>query len=201
MIKVLVAAAAVLLITLVLISSYLSVDDLSSCDVSPSGSAPCAEADAIIAVSGGNTPTRAQEAIDLYKSGWAPVIIFSGAAKDTSGPSNAAVMRRQAIESGVSPSNILAEEYSRTTKENAKLTRDLLDTHSIDRVILVTSGYHQRRASLEFKAITGGQVQVVNHPTGYDDDWTRLWWLTPRGWWLAGGEMVKIIAFYIGGTT
>ena len=58
------------------LSVYLSPNDLEKCD-SP-GDGDCRMADAIIVVSGGDTNARTDEAIKLYKSGWAPLIIVWG---------------------------------------------------------------------------------------------------------------------------
>lgn len=196
----LIALLGILAITVAIISVYLTPDDLRSCETVGS-SASCQPADAIVAVSGGNTSVRAAEAIRLYREGWAGTLIFSGAAADTSGPSNAEAMRRQAIAEGVPESAIKVEERSQTTKQNAQEVRRLLaDAGEGDtrRVILVTSPYHQRRASLEFRVLAGDGITIINHPTPDDPDWAALWWITPRGWWLAGGELVKIAAFYAG---
>ncbi len=181
-----------------MLGSYLAIDDLSLCDNLPTYNGECRKADAIVAISGGNTPERALEAIELFKLGWGDKLIFSGAAKDTSGPSNAEVMKRQAIDAGVDPKDILIETFSQTTKQNATKTSNVFERYGITDVILVTSPYHQRRASLEFETATDNSVILRNHPTTHDEDWSNWWWLTPRGWWLAGGEVVKIIAFYAG---
>lgn len=196
--NVLFAIAAILAITTVAIGVYLTPDDLSKCRMVLADSDDCAPADAIIAISGGNTPVRTAEAIRLYQDGWAERLIFSGAAADMSGPSNAEVMRRQALDAGVPTADIFTEELSQTTKENAQRTKDLLISKGIRRVILVTSAYHQRRASLEFRTLAGDGITIINHPAPDDPDWPAFWWLTPRGWWLAGGELVKITAFYLG---
>jgi uncharacterized SAM-binding protein YcdF (DUF218 family) len=191
-------SAIVIFITVV--SVYLTPDDLKGC-AGVSQNSGCQKADAIVAISGGNTSDRAVEAIKLYKQGWADTIIFSGAAADTSGPSNAVVMRRQAIAAGVPANAIETESQSQTTKQNAERTKALLvkvGSGGANRVILVTSPYHQRRASLEFTALAGPGITIINHPVQNDSDWPTLWWLTPRGWWLAMGELVKIIAFYMG---
>ena len=191
---------ALLAISITVISVYLTPDDLRGCTkVSQTGS--CQPADAIVAVSGGNTSVRAAEAIALYKAGWANTLIFSGAAADTSGPSNAEVMQRQAIEAGVPKDAVKVETLSQTTKQNAERVKQLLvqaGGGGAKRVILVTSPYHQRRASLEFRVLAGDGITIVNRPTPKDPDWSVLWWLTPRGWWLAGGELAKIAAFYAG---
>lgn len=196
----LIVILGVVVIVITVLSVYLTPNDLRGCD-KPSDMNGCQPADAIVAVSGGNTSLRAAEAIRLYKDGWSDTLIFSGAAADTSGPSNAEVMRRQAIEAGVPAADIKVDTVSQTTKQNAEQVKELLveaGSGGIRRVILVTSPYHQRRASLEFGQLAGDAIAIVNHPTPDDPDWERLWWLTPRGWWLAGGEIAKIIAFYAG---
>jgi uncharacterized SAM-binding protein YcdF (DUF218 family) len=182
------------------LSLYLAPNDLASCDDKPSNQKPCQPADAIVAVSGGDTWARTREAVLLYQRGWAPKLIFSGAAQDKSGPSNAEAMRREAKKAGVPDEDILTEELSATTKQNAENTREIFAKNNISSVILVTSAYHQRRAGLEFEARAGSAINLRNHPVSSDNQWSSWWWLTPTGWYLAIGEFVKIIAFYIGGT-
>lgn len=196
-IKVLVATICLLIFGIVTLDLYLSPDALRKCDA-PSRSGDCEKADAIVAVSGGRTALRTAEAIRMYQIGWADVLIFSGAAKDTSGPSNAAVMKEQALEAGVPESAIVVEDEARTTHQNAEQTKALIDTYNIKRLIVVTSPYHQRRAGLEFAKRTGDSVTIINHPVPNDPDWPMYWWATPRGWWLAGGEIAKIIATHAG---
>lgn len=189
---------AVIAVIIISIGAYLSPDNLKHCDADPGQDDKCQAADAIIAISGGDTAARTDEAINLYKHGWAPLLIFSGAAQDTSGPSNALVMRGRAIKAGVPESVIQIEEFSRNTAENAANTSTFIANRDIKRIILVTSPYHQRRASLEFSAKLGPGVTIVNHPTPHDRQWSSTWWLTPGGWWLALGELAKIIAYFTG---
>ena len=199
--NILIVVAAIVAIFIVTVSVYLTPDDLRKCQDISSSQIDCGEADAIVVISGGNTPVRTGEAIRLYKAGWADTLIVSGAAADTSGPSNAEVMRNQAIEAGVPPEAILVESAAQTTKQNAERTKELLvkaGDGATNRVVLVTSPYHQRRASLEFQVLAGDGITIVNHPAPDDPDWSGFWWLTPRGWWLAVGELVKIGAFYAG---
>ena len=193
MIKALLAIGLIFGLTALFVSAYLSPDDLARCQQTPNNSSGCQKADAIVAISGGKTQVRTAEAIELYNMGWADRLIFSGAAFDTSAPSNASVMRDQALKAGVPSSDIFIEEFSRTTKENAEKTIDIVEKYNIERIVLVTSPYHQRRASIEFKKLTENRVTMVNHPTMEDPDWPWYWWATPKGWWLGGGEIVKII--------
>lgn len=179
---------------------YLGPDDLAKCKELPDNSMSCQPTDAIVAISGGDTSSRAREAIELYKKGWAPKLIFSGAAQDKSGPSNAEVMRDAARDAGVPDADIITEDEGETTRQNAENTLDIFQENDISSVILVTSAYHQRRASLEFNKRSDGLVNVRNHPVPIDRQWSNLWWLTPTGWYLATGEFVKIILFYMVGT-
>lgn len=197
MIRSLIITALAIILVILGLSWYLSPDDLRICGDKPTGESACKSVDAIVAVSGGDTNARTDEAIKLFKNGWSNTLIFSGAAQDKTGPSNAAVMRTRAIASGVPESVIYLDEYSETTRQNAENVQNIFVTREIHNVILVTSGYHQRRASLEFNARTSN-VAIINHPAPADSDWSAWWWLTPRGWWLASGEFFKIIGFYLG---
>lgn len=196
MIKSAVSSIIAVILLAVLASFYLQPNDFIGCDKKPGGLPHCNTSDAIVAVSGGDTKARALKAIDLYKNGWASRIIFSGAAKDKSGPSNAAAMKAIALEQGVEEGHILLDEFSETTQQNAKNTESIIKKNNIRTVILVTSGYHQRRASLEFSKYNE-KVVVFNHPLSEDKDWSSRWWLTFNGWWLALSELVKVVMFYV----
>lgn len=195
----LITVAAVGFVGVVLAGSFLSPNDLKDCDRAPNDTVRgCEKADAIVAISGGATSARTAEAVQLYKAGWADRFIVSGAARDTAGPSNAQVMKQEAIEMGVPAAHITIEEQSRTTRENAEQTRHQVGGENIRRLIVVTSPYHQRRATIEFERANPG-VKIVSHPVQDDPDWPLLWWLTPSGWYLAVSEIVKIVVVLMGG--
>ena len=189
-----------LAVAIVSISFYLQPNDFIGCSEAPSESAgKCGVADAIVVVSGGDTKARTDAGIRLFNEGWASTLVLSGAAQDKSGISNAAAMKLQAETAGIPASAIIIDEDAANTQENAENTQSILKEHDFKEVILVTSGYHQRRASLEFNKQSDGVV-IRNYPVVSDEDWGWYWWLTPRGWWLAGGELAKIIALHIGVT-
>lgn len=189
-------AVAALIIGL---SIYLQPNDFIGCGEKPAGIyGQCSSADAIVVVSGGDTNARTDSGIALYKNGWADTLIFSGAAQDKSGPSNAEAMMRRALTAGVPANDILLDEYSETTQQNAANAQSIFSENNIEKIILTTSGYHQKRANLEFQRNTDN-VTVLNYPVTRGSDWSFWWWVTPRGWWLAGGEIVKIVIFHIQG--
>lgn len=200
MIKWLIAIPALIIATIIGLSVYLQPDDLRQCRDVIGTEPPCRPVDAVIALSGGDTNARTDEAIRLYKSGWSRLLIFSGAAEDKSGPSNAEAMRRRALDQGVAPAAIYIDEYSETTSQNAANTQSILERLKIREAILVTSGYHQRRASLEFAKGTKDTV-IYNSPLESDQDWSPWWWTNFRGWSLALSELVKIIVMNFGVNT
>lgn len=199
MIKWLIIIPAFLVALILGISFYLQPNSFIGCSDQPTlGGDQCIAANAIVVVSGGDTNARTEAGIKLYKNGWASKLVLSGAAQDKSGPSNAAAMQQQALSEGVPASAMYLDENAETTEQNATNTQSIFQQHNIKTVILVTSGYHQRRASLEFEK-RASSVKILNYPVINDQDWSLLWWLTPHGWWLAGSEIVKIIAFYVQG--
>lgn len=169
---------------------FTHIDDLQGCDVSPGVESPCQKADAIVAISGGDTAARARMAIELYEKGWADKIIFSGAARDTTGPSNAKAMRHQALAAGVRPQDIYTDEFAQNTSQNALGVLEVAKVYALRDIILVTSPYHQARASAMFHKAFAGYGTVRNHSTPYDKSWSDMWWLTPRGWYTITTELV-----------
>lgn len=198
LVKIFAVLGIIVLLSVWLIGRYLGPDDLSGCaELKPSTDTNCGPADVIVAVSGGDTNARVDEAIRLYKLGWAPTLIFSGAAADKSGPSNAAVMKQRAINAGVVASAIIVEELSESTDQNAKQTTSIFIERGLKNAIIVTSPYHQRRAMLEFER-RAPSVTIRAHPTTSDTQWSAWWWLTPNGWWVAIAELGASLALSIG---
>ncbi len=148
----------------VLLGSWLAVED------------PLAKVDAIVAISG-DSGARADTAIALWKQGYAPAIVFSGAALDPESVSSAEIMRREAIRQGVPEAATIVEPASMTTEENATEVAKLMVRRQMRTAILVTSPYHQRRAALAFgRAFEPAGLIFRNYPAR-DPEWNAyLWW-------------------------
>ncbi len=147
--------------------------------------------DAIIAISGGNTTARAEQATKLYEEGWADQLVFSGAALDRLSPSNAQVMREFAKRSGIPEAVIRIEEEAQNTAENAMKSDEIATREQYESIILVTEPYHQRRAYLEFRHKLGPDVVIINYPVE-NDNWTTTWWFKPNGWYITLSETLKV---------
>ncbi len=158
-----------------------------------------AKADAIVAISGGDTTARTTEAVKLYQEGWAPHLIFSGAALDPNSPSNAAAMAHEAAGLGVPTSAILLDEAAANTRQNASGVAAIAQHQGYHSIILVTSPYHQRRASITFHRALGPHVAIINH-SSVDNDWRRShWWATPYSRDLTLSELQKVVYELVSG--
>ncbi len=150
------------------------------------------QADVIVVVSGGQTTTRAEHGIKLFKQGYAPKIIFSGGALDD-GPSNAVAMRQQALEAGLSDDNILLDEDAQNTYENAINSKRLIDDIGAKKIILVTSPYHQRRVGQTFKKVLGPAYTVIGS-SAVDSRWSKSsWWQSGFGLNISMSELYKML--------
>jgi uncharacterized SAM-binding protein YcdF (DUF218 family) len=95
---------------------------------------------------------RAEMAAELYRSGRAPLLVFSGGSSGTQ-PSEASIARDIAVSLGVPADSCVLEDHSHSTAENAQLTVPLLKARNIDDVLLVSDGYHLLRAQAHFAAL------------------------------------------------
>jgi uncharacterized SAM-binding protein YcdF (DUF218 family) len=91
---------------------------------------PLQQSDAIVVISGDEALARYRDGVRLYQAGWAPRLIFSGAAWD-GGYSNAEMMRALAIADGIPESAILVDPIADDTYGNAVHTRDLMVAHGL----------------------------------------------------------------------
>lgn len=148
--------------------------------------------DAIVAISGGETDARTAEAVKLYKEGWAPHIIFSGAALDPNSPSNAKAMSLAAIRAGVPERAIFLDELAQDTRGNATGVSEIVRAQRFSSIILVTSPYHQRRADIAFRHALGKEFTIINQ-SSFDANWRRShWWATPQSRSLTFAELQKV---------
>ena len=148
------------------------------------------KADVIVVISGGDTDARINEGVALYMDGFSDKILFSGAAAEGE-VSNASAMKNIAIRKGVPAKNILIEEDSRTTEENAQDVAKIVKSGGFKSIILVTSPYHQRRAYEAFRGALGKDFKIINH-SAKDSQWRKAdWWSNEQARFLTIGEIMK----------
>lgn len=98
---------------------------------------------------------RVDRAIELWRAGLAPRVVFTGGLGDV-GPSEASSAARYAEGRGLVAGTALLEEQSTSTWENARFAADMLErTLGRDRsaigVVVVTDRYHVVRAKRVFQ--------------------------------------------------
>ncbi|WP_255897475.1 YdcF family protein [Rufibacter sediminis] len=99
---------------------------------------------------------RILDAIQLYKMGKLQKIIISGGSgfiKEVQ-KTEASNLQQTALYAGVPAADILLEERSRNTHENALYTKELLQSQpQLRKLLLITSAFHMRRAQGCFKKV------------------------------------------------
>jgi len=95
---------------------------------------------------------RCLHAVQMYRQGPPCLVLVSGGKPDPAspGPACADLMAALMVELGVRPTDVIVENTSRTTHENAVLSRKILQERHIDEVVLVTEATHLPRAVLCF---------------------------------------------------
>jgi uncharacterized SAM-binding protein YcdF (DUF218 family) len=153
---------------------------------------PLARVDAIVAISGDTGP-RVRAAVALWNDGYAGTLIFAGGAQDPASPSSAEIMKRQAIALGVPDRAILVETESETTDQNAERVALLMKEAGLKSAILVTSAFHQRRASMHFaREFERYGLTFRNRPAD-DPSWDpTLWWTKQASRTITFVELAKI---------
>ncbi len=90
---------------------------------------------------------RIEHGLDLYRSGFADKLIFTGGYGGSGARfSESQVARRYALRHGVPEEAILIEARSRTTHENLVEARRLMQEHGLKRAIVVSDPLHMSRA-------------------------------------------------------
>ena len=112
----------------------------------------------------------ADTAVDLYKRGMAPLLVFTGATSPTTRermPRGEAVhYRERALELGVPGSAVLVEPNARNTGENIRFSRAVLEKAGVDvsSVLLISKPYEERRAYATARKLWP-EVEIVSAST------------------------------------
>lgn len=105
---------------------------------------------------------RIRHGLALYDAGYAKTLVFTGGYGFGARFSESQVARRFALRHGVPADAILIETLSRTTYENLREARPLLQDHDLHRVIVVSDPLHMSRA---LRLARGLGIDAVGSPT------------------------------------
>ena len=122
---------------------------------------------------------RTKRGVDLYQQGHVPRLLVTGGGVLAHKDPKATRMAQMAREMGIPPENLLVEDKSGNTFDNARFSlqvlkdRDLLE--DLDAIILVSSEWHMRRVLLTTKKYFPETIRFVCCPTleGFNrENWT-----------------------------
>ena len=161
-------------------------------------SSPPEKADAVILLAGDFSGSRLMRAVELVRSGYAPLILVSGPA-EAYGINEATLAIQFAARQGI-PSTYFEPVFmeAHSTVEEAQALAPELKRRDIRNVIIVTSNYHTRRARGVFERVLGPgiRVQAVSAPDRYfHPDW---WWQNREGQKTLFLEYSKTVAGWLG---
>jgi len=165
------------------------------------------KADAIVVLAGDDTVgSRVSEAVSLLRGGWSEVLMVSDA-PIAWGVTSAEVARKQAVELGVPPSQIIAvpakspagrRQLLDSTLSESRLLLAEWQKRKYNTVIVVTSNFHTRRAKRIFQRLSrDAGIRVLIHPSADTSFRVDHWWTRradARMWLL---EMQKLAFSYV----
>ena len=149
---------------------------------------------------------RVPVAVEAYEAGRArKMILCGGKLRDFPDGkySEAAHMRKAALESGVAEEDIILENASLNTVENIRFALVELQSafalNKVRSVLLVTTAYHMRRSLAIARYLFPKHISIIPCPA--NDTHTRRdnWMNTPVGIERAKGEAMKLVWYVANG--
>jgi uncharacterized SAM-binding protein YcdF (DUF218 family) len=165
-------------------------------------------ADAIVVLSGSSTYLeRADWAARLYREGRAPLIILTDD-KLISGwngveernPYFYELAAKELQKRGVPAGSIrVVSEPALGTYYESLNVREYATSHKLTRLLVVTSGYHSRRALWSMRRACAGTniaIGVEGPPPGWQTPSAWTWWMHRWGWRVVAGEYLKMTYYW-----
>jgi uncharacterized SAM-binding protein YcdF (DUF218 family) len=137
---------------------------------------PLVLSDAIV-IPLGDPGDRALRAAELYRQGLAPVILMGSRGS----ASVEIVYHRQILTQNGVPAHaieILPGEIVTSTHDEALRVRDYVRTHSVRRIIVVTTAFHTARARWTFQRVLRGYDVCVQMAASQDPRFSESDWYT-----------------------
>ena len=172
-------------------------------------SAPLQRADAIVVLSGSACLLeRTKVAGDLYSSKVASRIVLtndnlqgSWSSAEQRNPFFYERARDSLVLIGVPQQRIeVIYQPVTSTYDEAKTVRDYAQSQGFKSILVVTSGYHSRRALWTLQRVfkdSKVQVGMQAVETGIQTPSPLTWWLHASGWQMVAGEYVKSVYYHL----
>ena len=172
-------------------------------------SAPLPRADAIVVLSGSACLLeRTKEAADLYSSNVASRVVLTNdnlqgtwSSAEQRNPFFYERARDNLVLIGVPQQRIeVIYQPVTSTYDEAQTVRDYAQSQGFKSILVVTSGYHSRRALWTLQRVfkdSNVQVGMQAVETGIQTPSPLTWWLHARGWQMVAGEYVKSVYYHL----
>ncbi len=152
----------------------------------------------VIIILGGDSE-RIPYGVKLYKLNYSNKIIVTGGSLNIPylNTTLAELEKEEAVDLGVAPKDIILEDKSTTTYEDAEFSRDIMLQNNLTSAIVVSSPYHMRRASWLFgRVFRNEKVTLLYSPV--DNSWFKAenWWKNERSIQAVYDEYGKMV-YYI----
>ena len=157
----------------------------------------------------GSISDRSMQAADLYNKGIVNKVILVEPTlggyqrlvdKGIEIVTNLEKMRNSMVSQGIPPEKIvILPGKANSTRMEACIVSDYIrKNHNIDKLIVVSSNYHTRRASIIFRSELNykeNPVRVLVYPSSYTEFSPEKWWKTRKDIKIVLLEYIKIFAF------
>ncbi|HEY3308553.1 MAG TPA: YdcF family protein [Desulfuromonadaceae bacterium] len=145
------------------------------------------KADAIVVLAGGKG--RVEEGVRLYRERKADWLFFIGV-----GPSVRKTDLYNPRNGDPSSEGVILENASRNTLENAIFGRDVIMKKDVRSIILITSRYHMKRASILLRNSLPKDIAIYTYPVD-SKNLKEAWWNHGGSFQLLFSEFYKYCMF------
>ena len=168
--------------------------------------APLERADAVVVLGGSSAyEERAAYAAQLFREGRAPRVLLSddgqrGGWSQAEQRNPFFVERAEAALLGAGVPADRIERLPRATSstyDEAVLLREYAAANGLRTLLVVTSGYHSRRARWTLERVFRGDAQIglLSVAPGRQTPPPASWWLSPAGWRMVALEYLKLFYY------
>lgn len=166
------------------------------------------KADAIFVLAG--TVDRWLESVELYREGWAPVILLSPGRMEAAAmalrergirlPTGVEIARDAMLQLGVPGEGVrIIPGNLDNTAQEAEALRQIVGNTKWQTVIVVTSRYHSRRARFAFRRVfDDAPVRVLVRASRFDDSQPSRWWRRRADVRFVTSELQKLVLYGLG---
>jgi uncharacterized SAM-binding protein YcdF (DUF218 family) len=151
---------------------------------------------------GGDYEIRAPKAAQMFREGWAPLIVLAREPEAAHSKGNFTETTIGILHhEGVPTDRIVQIRVPggvTNTAGEARALRDYVKSHPIHRLLVVTSAVHTRRAQMAlYRSLWGARVDLYMAPVEEPGYRSGDWWLTSYGRGQVKAEYEKLLYYFV----